>query len=110
MNTIEKLYHLTQTTEEVVPVTTKFLEELLKELNDPINRLDQIITAYHTRKGTFNFHLCKFNILAWDFDLYGRIPSDMYDKMEPGDYVVEFVVMDNSFSYDVYYELLKNII
>lgn len=110
MNTIERLYHLTKTTEAVVPVSVNFLTELLEELNDPLNRLDQIITAYHARQGTFNCHLLKFNILARDFDLYEKIPPDMYDKMQPGDYVVEFVVTDNSFSRDTYYELLKNIV
>ena len=97
-----------------MPVSVDFLNKILEDIRSPswlpMYALEDAITNFHTRKGTFNRHLCKFNLLAWDFDLYGRIPSEMYDKMEPGDYVVEFVVMDNSSSYDVYYELLKNII
>lgn len=114
MNIIDKLEFITSSKEQVIPVSVGFLNEILEEIRSPswlpMYALEDAIRRFHNTKGTFNFHLKKFNILVWDFDLYEKIPPEMYEKMQPGDYVVEFIVVDNSFSQDVYYELLENII
>jgi hypothetical protein len=67
--------------------------------------LEQEIIKYHSNTLITGKLLC-FNIYGYCMELYYKITPEMYEQMEKGDYVVEFIVVGQT----PYYQLLSEII
>ena len=76
-----------------------------------VKNLEQLISDYHGREGTRNFHYSHFDLYSWrSWMTELGLSKEDYTRMEVEDYAVMITHTDNSNSYDCYTVLLKDIL
>ena len=77
---------------------------------EAIKELDDLVEAYHSRNGTFNFHYDSFELKQWKVWLSQEMKKEDYERMDVTDYAVTIFWSDNSLSLDSYTVPLNDII
>ncbi len=94
------------------------LEEAVAELEklknvsifSHLDKLDEIVQAYHGRDSTFNFHYSKYELVQWDPYFKREMTKEQWESLDIEDWIVRIVWTDNSNSTDVYCVPLKEIL
>lgn len=84
------------------------------DFDTAINKLDDIIRAYHGRNGTYCYHYSSFELHPWDPCLEREMTKEQWESISDidcdDDRIVRIIWTDNSNSYDSYCVPLKEIL